>query len=225
VSNGISIYLHIFFGWLFTKGNKMFIEMSVYDNKNAKQGRVQIEMQFGKQGAKRQWFLQEVLEGNGWSRVSFSNPSQGTFEIKDNGVIWLWDQEPGKSTPRNTVIILQAPQDDGDYKKTEGQARIYDPKDSALKNATIRWKAPGLTPVRKRVLEIIHRTFPAHPGRLPIPNAIDRSTSYPKGVTNCGVLPGWIARQLGYYMPWEEKTKKVREELIKKAYGRKQGRN
>jgi hypothetical protein len=192
----------------------MFMEISVFDSRKVKLGRVQLELQFGQPGGRGRWLLQEVLEGDGWSRVSSSD--QGPFDVmKDNGVIWLWDQGPGK--PRNTVIIYDAPQHDADYTKTQGQARIYDPGDPALKDGWIRWTTPGLSPLRQRVLQIIGNVFPGYPGRLPIPNAIDRSTSYPKGVTNCGILPGWVARQLGYYMPWEEKIKRLKEDLTKKG--------
>jgi hypothetical protein len=186
----------------------MFMEITVFDARNTNRGRFQIELAFGKEN---RWTLQEKLEkGDGWSCLNFSDGSQGTFEVRDNGVIWIWDQDStGKQ--RNTLIIWDAPKQEGDVSKTEGFGRIYDPSDAAFKDARIAWKTPGLTPVRKKVLEIIAKTFPAYPGNLPIPNIIDRSTSYGSTglgkVTNCGILPGWIAKQLGYYLPWDERYK------------------
>jgi hypothetical protein len=189
----------------------MLLEVAVHDSKGTKRGRVRLDLVFDKTQKAGNWEVQEVLESDGWSKVSFSNPSRGRFEVKDRGTIWLWDREPGGAKDRNIVILHDAPTKEGDFKDTNkkpGQGRIYDPKDAAFKDGKAAWTLSGLTPLRKRILDIIARVFPAWPGCLPIPNLIDHSTGYTGHVTNCGALPGWIARQLGYYLPGQSPARK-----------------
>lgn len=200
----------------------MFVEIDLVDNKGGKRGQVQIELVFAKKNEPNKWVLQEKIGNgtNGWSGIHFSGGTEGTFDVKDNNVLWLWDKDPASGKQRNTFIMHKGPRHEGDVTDPgspgkpvdrQGTARIYDPKDPAFKDAHVRWKTKGLTPVRQRVLEIIYRTFPAYPGAMGLPNIIDSSKSYGTNsfgkITNCGVLPGWIARQLGYYLPFEEKYK------------------
>jgi hypothetical protein len=56
--------------------------------------------------------------------------------------------------------------------------------------------AQGLSPLRQKVLEIIRQTFRPYPLELAAPHKMDKTLSYGGGVTNCGVFPGWLARQL-----------------------------
>lgn len=186
----------------------MIIEMTIHDSKNARRGRVQVDLVFDpKDRTRGEWRFQENLEGNCWSNVVFSMPadkSKGRFEVKDWGVLWLWDRDAA-GTERNFLILHDAPMKEGDYKHDNnfdlGKGRLFDPSNRDFQDGTVRWKAPRLTPLRRKILDILARVIPAHPGFLPIPNMIDGSKEYTGGVTNCGTLPGWIARQLGYVLP------------------------
>ena len=182
----------------------MLMEVAVHNSQGMRRGLVQLDLSFDKSGQKGDWEVQEVIEGDGWSKVSYSNPSQGTFEVKSWGVIWLWDKEPGNSNSHNIVILHDAPMSNNDYKDTDakpGNGRIFDPKDPSFKDGRVTWKTPRMTPVREKVLEIIAGIVPPYPGFLPIPTVIDGSSAYTGHVTNCGVFPGWVARQLGYHLP------------------------
>jgi hypothetical protein len=163
------------------------------------------------------WSIVQDFE-QAWKYVGYS--SNGTFDVKtDNHVIWIWDYD-NFGGRHNTVIIWDAPESEGDSKKTLGRARMFDPADKSFKEGVIAWlvevspataagKSNGLTPIRKKVLEIISgipfdyypnvkHKFPSGP---PSQAVKDKSAPTPgvkeKKVTNCGEFPGWIVARLG----------------------------
>jgi hypothetical protein len=66
----------------------------------------------------------------------------GKFEVKDNGVLWIWDDWSGSR--RNILIIRDAPTIEDDSSKTSGTVRIYDPPDRSYKDLEFPWARPGL---------------------------------------------------------------------------------
>lgn len=181
----------------------MFLNLAVVDKRNQNRGSVRLELDFQAQA----WSI-PAAQQQAWAGVGFSNPPKGSFELKDWGVMWLWDQRPGE---HNTLIIWKPPVAEDDSSHPKGQARIYDPKDASFKDAVIDWSVeaapkPTLSPVRQRVKDIIRgipfNYFP--PAKENFPNPPPNAKTYPKPdyaketkVTNCGEFPGWIAKHMG----------------------------
>lgn len=198
----------------------MFITLTMFDKTNASLGWAQLELSYGSGLKPGVWTLQEQEPAkNGWSRVASSPGKSGKCEVKDNNVVWLWDTDPMSKAQRNIAILHSAPKHEGDYAKTDGFGRIFAPSDSSLKDCRIKWKTPGLSPLRQRVLQILANKIPAYPGFVALgrPNHIDvQKTPYKGKVTNCGVLPGWVAGQLGYYYPGQKRVSVAGEQPVPK---------
>jgi hypothetical protein len=76
----------------------------------------------------------------------------GSFEVKDNGVIWIWDDDStygyqavsGRNRRitkrRNILIIRDAPLNEQDASHSSGTVRIYDAEDSSFKDHVFPWK-------------------------------------------------------------------------------------
>lgn len=149
-----------------------------------------------------------VVSGeNAWSGIG---ASQGTFELP-GGVLWLMD--PKLSAKDKTIVIVhKAPEYEIDSDTLCGTGRIYRPKVSTLQDGTIQWSAV-MSPVRKAILNICRINLPAI-GQFPKepPNCI--ASKVETGYTNCGSFPGFIAKQLGYYVPWDQGAK-LHEQIMK----------
>jgi len=68
----------------------------------------------------------------------------GTFEVKDNGVIWIWDQWGTPSSgmvpeKHNTLIIRDAPTSESDTIHLSGSVRIYDGRNAVFKDVVVPW--------------------------------------------------------------------------------------
>ena len=63
--------------------------------------------------------------------------TDGTFELKDNGVIWLWDGADQQR--RNTLILRDAPTSETDKAHDSGTARFFDPPSADLKDVVFPW--------------------------------------------------------------------------------------
>jgi hypothetical protein len=156
-------------------------------------GMVQLDLDYNR----KKWTAQP---GNGWADIA---SSEGTFELPKEvpGVMWIKDSS--RTTRDQTVVIVyNPPTGEGDSGHGTGLGRIYQPKVGALQDGTINWTAT-MSPVRKRILEICRNNLPAvgQPAKEP-PNCIASEAGH--GYTNCGAFPGYIARQLGYYVPWDQ---------------------
>lgn len=156
-------------------------------------GAVQLELDYDT----KKWSVQS---GNGWADVG---GSEGTFELP-GGVLWLKDPKLGKKD-QTIVIVHDAPESEGDSAHLSGRGRIYQPKEAALQDGMINWTAT-MSPVRQKILEICRNNLPAigQPPKDP-PNCI--ASKVDTGYTNCGAFPGFVARQLGYYVPWDQGMK------------------
>ena len=183
----------------------MILKLDVFDPQRMLWGTARLKLDW----VLKAWSLQDD-QRQVWPKVGFSRA--GTFEPRDNGVIWIWDQPPGQDK-HNTLIIQVAPTSEYDYDHRSGLARIFDPKDPSFKDGQVRWavdparaatvsaKSPdgqGLTPLRRKVLEICDWALPAYPAVAEPPNKITKQTSSTHAhVTNCGIFPGWVAEQIG----------------------------
>lgn len=149
-----------------------------------------------------------VLSGEeAWSGIG---ASQGTFETPGN-VLWLMD--PTLSVKDKTIVIVHnGPEYETEAGTLSGSGRIYRPKVGALQDQTIRWTA-AMSPVRKAILDICRNNLPPI-GQSPKepPNCIASKTG--KGYTNCGSLPGFVAKKLGYYVPWDQGAK-LHEQIMR----------
>jgi hypothetical protein len=102
----------------------------------------------------------------GWpAALNFS--TDGTFEVRDNGVIWLWDQKPGQQK-RNTAIIRDAPTAESDTLHMRGTARFYDTPQPEFKDIEFPWavnieQPASYQPVR---MVIVDRGAPKDAGFL-----------------------------------------------------------
>lgn len=175
----------------------MFLQLEVFDSNKRFQGYAEMMMDWTKktwQIMDDDWFV--------WNRIGFSKG--GTFEFKSWGVIWLWDQA------RNTVIFWDAPKNNFDFSNYSGQARIFDPRDSALKEGKINWKidmtvktsstaaaAPGLTPLRIQLLTLLRKVLPCSYMDKNYKLIAPGLTKQGGGYTTCGSLPGFVTSELG----------------------------
>jgi hypothetical protein len=135
----------------------MVLTFDVSDKAGISRGVVNVKLDWGG----RQWSL--VGDPNRvFERLGFS--SGGSFEVRSWAVIWLQAQSPSTTC----LIIWDAPTGETDPAHAAGQARIFEPKDPAFKDAVIGWTvgqslstssataaAPALTPVRTRVIDVI----------------------------------------------------------------------
>jgi hypothetical protein len=195
----------------------MLLKLNVYDKASRSKGTVRMRLDF----ERNKWSLEQDPQ-QAWKYVGFSG--NGTFDVKtDNHVIWIWDYD-NFGGRRNTIIFWDPPESEGDS-KTGGRARLFDPQDKAYKDCVLTWsvepsaaapkKATGgeLTPIRKRVLEIIagipfdyfpnvKHKFPNGPpsDALKAKTAPTPDVKQTK-VTNCGEFPGWIVARLGGSVP------------------------
>jgi len=81
------------------------------------------------------WSVNEDKTG-AWKRVASAR--LGKFEIKDWGVMWMWDKS------RNIAILYDTPKTGMDMSAAAGQARLYDPINESFKDSIISWKLdPG----------------------------------------------------------------------------------
>lgn len=62
----------------------------------------------------------------------------GLFDVKNWGVIWLWDED-SSSLAHNNLILWDAPTDRWDCKHLTGGGRIYDPRNPQGKYLTVKW--------------------------------------------------------------------------------------
>ncbi len=101
----------------------MLLNLTVKDTRNAVRGFTRLELDW----ATNQWSIPQGQQ-RAWSGVGLS---KGSFERKQWGVIWLWDQPPGKPK-RNPVIIWDAPASETDLKRFSGQAPLQTARSFSL---------------------------------------------------------------------------------------------
>lgn len=143
-----------------------------------------------------------------WNGIVHSD--SGSFESKDNGVIWLLDGPHGQSGRFNPVILHRAPLCDSDSAHQSGSGRVYEPRDAAFRDCSIRWKVTGRKPspppatgelsaVRRRMMAVCREMFPQpHPALIYFTS--QRRTAGSK-VTNCGALPGMVMGRIPVIPP------------------------
>jgi hypothetical protein len=107
----------------------MLLNLTVLDAKHVQQGSAQLYFDWGP----NRWYLEKEAPTGLWERVGYT-PS-GPFEPRPPDIIWLWD----RPHDHNTVIFWTAPQGPNQSGTNSGEARIYDPRDSALKEGRISW--------------------------------------------------------------------------------------
>jgi hypothetical protein len=180
----------------------MILNMTVHDPRSGRRNASRLQLDWDR----KEWSV-PAAQQQGWSGIGFS--SKGAFELKSWGVMWLWDQAPGQKK-RNTVIVWNPPTSEADALRLSGQARIYDPKDPAFKDARINWTVdlaaraatPKLARIRTEVKRLCEEILPAQIDTFLIPGSEKMrqisSSMFPAipGFTNCGDFPGYIARKL-----------------------------
>lgn len=88
----------------------------------------------------------------GWpTQLASGYKQSGTFEVKDNGVIWIWDKwatASGGMIPEshNTLIIRDAPTSESDTAHTSGTVRIFDARNTAFKDVVVPWTRRTVRP-------------------------------------------------------------------------------
>jgi hypothetical protein len=98
-----------------------------------------------------QW---KITEGRvSWLGWGFS--AEGTFEVRSNGVIWIWEQKPGKEK-RNTLIMRDAPMSEADVGHISGIMRIYDPPNATQKDIEFLWRIRDVRALTQLVSGGIH---------------------------------------------------------------------
>ena len=178
----------------------MYLQLEVFDNRNMFRGNAGISINW----TQKTW---QVLEDKSsvWNRLC--NSKNGKFEYRSNDVIWLWDQL------RNPVIFWTPPKHGTDYSRSAGEARIYDPKDSALKEGRIKWKIDmtkklgaavaamannsALSPLRVKLLQRLREVLPCSYGDKNYNLIAPGLTKQGGGYTTCGSLPGFVTSFLG----------------------------
>jgi hypothetical protein len=104
----------------------------------------------------------------GWpAALNFS--TDGTFEIRDNGVIWFWDQKPGQQR-RNTIIVRDAPTGELDAAHPRGTARFYDPPTAESKDVVFPWTIQIDQPTPQASAIAMVGDFRKRPGRGMFPH-------------------------------------------------------
>src|SRR6476619_79007 len=88
---------------------KMFLIFDVSDNKDNPVGSTKLALDFRSQ----MWSVNEDKSG-AWKKVAISK--LGKFEIKEWGVMWLWDKS------RNIAIVYDTPRTGTDLNSVAGQA-------------------------------------------------------------------------------------------------------
>lgn len=187
----------------------MIINTEIFDSQDLSKGRVQISLDW----QSKTWSI-EKDERMAWNGITFRK--SGGFELKDNGVIWLMDNNT------SIVIVHDAPTGEFDLFGPPAGGRIFRPLDKSLTDASIKWsvdftaslnakqsKGPVLTPFRKQLLKRINELLPAPylssnydilTGKL---RRDDPAVKGSTGVyTSCGSMPGFVtgemARLKGY---------------------------
>jgi hypothetical protein len=111
------------------------LRFSICDKSGLPQGKVLMQLDWRRQ----QWSVKPGQKA--WERVGFSQ--QGAFELTSWGVIWIWDRNGGEK--KNTMILWHAPLHDRDTLHTSARGRLYDPKESALKDCLFDWETAAPT--------------------------------------------------------------------------------
>lgn len=209
----------------------MFLRFDVYDNRNQIVGNTALSLDW----KAHMWAVNDD-KGGAWKRVA--SVRSGKFEVKEWGVMWLWDKA------RNIAIVHDSPKSGLDTNSLSGTARLYDPIDGGLKDAIAKWTLdPGSA---GKVSMVLHKPLPfsriAYLQRLnmlfPAPylslnndlltNKLRKDDpavlKSPGKYTTCGSLPGFISQQVALskglkgqkYTDWMKKnslngTNRVRE--------------
>ena len=152
--------------------------------------------------ADQQWSMSRP--SGRWNDVVFS--TKGKFEVRDNGVIWIWDGPTSRPNSHNTMIIRNAPRSQRDVRHRSGVCRIYKARDPSMNNRLVSWKVTSriamsfdsskvLSPIRKRMMDVCD-------AKLPKGIKYNYFAGQPKndgaGVTNCNIFVGLI---LSYINP------------------------
>jgi hypothetical protein len=173
----------------------MLLSLSLFDSHRQFRGSARLQLDW----PSKSWSLVRD-EHLVWLRVCGSR--RGTFEPRENGVFWLWNE--ASSSRKNTLIVWGAPTSPSDLRRVQGGGCMNDPRDPIFKSGRLEWTTghikskSNLPPIRQAILQVLARALPAFPAapKEP-PNCVaDKSGSDYKGVTNCGALPGWVVRQI-----------------------------
>ena len=177
----------------------MLLNLSVCDKSGTQRGTARLRLDF----AMRKWFLDAEAQP-GWQSVTASRG--GSFEVRPNRVIWIWDKDKAARDKRNSVILWTPPESEGDTRYLSGEGRLSDPRDPSCKDGKVNWSVAtaaksGLAPIRERFLEIIKgipfQFAPAYKVNFPNGRPSTKPESAKGNVTNCGELPGWVAAKVG----------------------------
>lgn len=97
------------------------------------------------------WSARGVLEPGipgAWPEDLNSQFSKyGDFEVKDNGVIWIWDTRSrirGMPQRLNTLILRDAPTGESDTVNISGTVRVFDPPNAGYKDLVFPWVRTGV---------------------------------------------------------------------------------
>jgi hypothetical protein len=186
----------------------MLLSLNVFDKNRGNRGTAALELDF----ITRKWSIPAGDE-RGWAGIGYSYPSQGYFELQKNEVMYLYEQ---RSKERCPVILWNPPESEADFQHRSGQARIFEPRDPALKEGRIEWNLAarvggGNSPLRQWVIAQLGELTSA----LPTENHMVRSND-PKtkdlftkwtGTTQSGLELAWIAEGFDQVNTDEEKEK------------------
>lgn len=186
----------------------MLLSLNVYDKNRGNRGAAALELDF----ITRKWSIPAGQE-RGWAGIGYSYPSQGYFELQKNDVMYLYDQ---RSKDRCPVILWNPPESEADFHHRSGLARIYEPRDPALKEGRIEWSlasrvGAGMSSLRQWVISQLGELITA----LPTENHMVRSND-PKtkdlfqkwtGYTQSSLEYAWIANGFTTADTPEEKKK------------------
>lgn len=181
----------------------MYLRFEVNDDQAKSIGSTKLALDF----RSHMWSVAEDKAG-AWKRVS--SGKLGKFEVKEWGVMWLWDKA------RNIAILYDTPKSGTDLTAVSGQARLYAPVDDGLKDSIINWTLdPGSagkasmvmhSPLpfdRAAYIKRLNLLFPAPYGTLNNDLLTDslrkddpKVLSSPGKYTTCGSLPGFISKQV-----------------------------
>jgi hypothetical protein len=179
----------------------MFLKIDTYNNGSGYSGTVAMAMDW----QAKTWSIDEDRTSI-WQKISpFKN---GTFEVKDWGVIWLWDQFS------NIMIIWDAPRHAFDFKKLKAAGRIFAPRDTRFKDATFQWSidltkkatpsaptaAAPLSPFRQHLLQRLNKLLPAPylSENYKALGGMDKTKVEP-GYTSCGTMPQFVTSEMGLF--------------------------
>ena len=138
----------------------MRLDLFVYDPDGKARGYAALQLDF----AQQLWLVEEDSQ-HAWRKAGFAR--SGPFEVKDDDVVWIWEQEIGNAR-RNTLVLTDFPMTRLDADQT-GNGRIVTGRIGKFHGGTVHWTVvEPMKPARpSATLEVLGaRSAPAIPSEL-----------------------------------------------------------